>query len=117
MSKLSSDTVREAVKVILKDSSSKDKKRNFLETIELQIALKNYDLTKDKRFSGNVRLPYIPRPKFTVCILADAKHSEVAKGLGIDFMDANDIGKLNKNKKLVKKLGMFIYNYCFHDVN
>ncbi len=38
-------------------------------TIELQIALKNYDLAKDKRFSGNVRLPFIPRPKFTVCVL------------------------------------------------
>lgn len=49
--------------------ASKDKKRKFLETVELQIALKNYDLSKDKRFSGSVRLPYLPRPKFSVCIL------------------------------------------------
>jgi len=85
-------------------ADSKAKKRKFVETVELQIALKNYDLTKDKRFSGNVRLPFIPRPKFSVCVLADAKHSEVAKELNIDFMDVNDINKLNKNKKLVKKL-------------
>ena len=104
MSKLSADIVQDAIKTILKDS--KEKKRKFLETIELQIALKNYDLAKDKRFSGNVRLPYIPRPKFTVCVLADAKHSEIAKGLNLDSMDVNDIGKLNKNKKAVKKLGM-----------
>lgn len=28
----------------------------FLETVELQISLKNYDPQKDKRFSGTVRL-------------------------------------------------------------
>jgi ribosomal protein L1 len=66
-SKLSSETVREAIKAILQ--GSKDKKRKFVETVELQIALKNYDLSKDKRFSGSVRLPYVPRQKFNVCIL------------------------------------------------
>jgi len=28
----------------------------FVETVELQISLKNYDPQKDKRFSGTVRL-------------------------------------------------------------
>jgi large subunit ribosomal protein L10Ae len=67
LSKLSSETVRDTIKAILQNS--KDNKRKFQESIELQIALKNYDLSKDKRFSGSVRLPYIPRPKFSVCIL------------------------------------------------
>jgi len=31
------------------------KKRNFVETVELQIALKNYDPQKDKRFSGTTK--------------------------------------------------------------
>ena len=44
-------------------AASQDKKRGFTETIELQIGLKNYDPQKDKRFSGAVRLPYVPRPK------------------------------------------------------
>lgn len=39
--------------------SSKDKKRNFLETVELQIGLKNYDPQKDKRFSGTVKYVYL----------------------------------------------------------
>jgi ribosomal protein L1 len=43
--------------------ANQDKKRGFTETIELQIGLKNYDPQKDKRFSGAVRLPYVPRPK------------------------------------------------------
>lgn len=41
-----------------------------------------------------------------VCVLGDHKHCEEAKALGIDAMSVEDLKKLNKNKKLVKKLGM-----------
>merc|ERR1711966_395366 len=49
------------------------KKRKFRESVELQIGLKQYDPQKDKRFSGSVRLPRIPRPNMTVCILGEAQ--------------------------------------------
>ncbi len=42
------------------------KKREFAETVDLQIGLKDYDPNKDKRFAGTVRLPNIPRPKLKV---------------------------------------------------
>ena len=32
-----------------------EKRRNFVETVELQIGLKNYDPQRDKRFSGTVK--------------------------------------------------------------
>lgn len=76
-----------------------------METIELQISLKNYDPQKDKRFSGTVKLKNIPRPKLKVCILGDASHCDEAKANDIPCMDAEALKKLNKNKKLVKKLG------------
>ena len=38
-------------------------------------------------------------------MLGDHKHCEEAKALGIDQMSVEDLKKLNKNKKLVKKLG------------
>lgn len=44
----------ESVGALLKHSHEV-KKRNFLETVELQIALKNYDPSRDKRFAGTVR--------------------------------------------------------------
>ena len=47
---------------------SKAKPRKFTETVELQIGLKNYDPQKDKRFSGTVKLPYMPRPGMKVNI-------------------------------------------------
>ena len=73
-SKLQSDALREAISIIMNET--KEKKRNFTETIELQIGLKNYDPQKDKRFSGSVKLPHIPRPKMKVCMLGDAQHVE-----------------------------------------
>ncbi|KAK3226845.1 hypothetical protein Dsin_006707 [Dipteronia sinensis] len=102
MSKLSSEALREAISTICRDA--KEKKRNFVETIELQIGLKNYDPQKDKRFSGSVKLPHIPRPKMKVCMLGDAQHVEQAGKIGMDYMDVEALKKLNKNKKLVKKL-------------
>jgi len=95
--------VRANVAELLEYSNEK-KKRNFLETVELQIGLKNYDPQRDKRFSGTVRLPSVPRPGMSVCILGDQHDIDRAKHSGIDSMSADDLKKLNKNKKLIKKL-------------
>uniref|UniRef100_A0A0E0G5P0 Ribosomal protein n=1 Tax=Oryza nivara TaxID=4536 RepID=A0A0E0G5P0_ORYNI len=97
-----SDALREAISQIANDS--REKQRKFVETIELQIGLKNYDPQKDKRFSGSVKLPHIPRPKMKVCMLGDAQHVEEAEKMGLDYMDVEALKKMNKNKKLVKKL-------------
>ncbi|KAG2585728.1 hypothetical protein PVAP13_6KG408500 [Panicum virgatum] len=74
MSKLQSEALKDAISQIVGDA--KEKNRKFTETVELQIGLKNYDPQKDKRFSGSVKLPHIPRPKMKVCMLGDAQHVE-----------------------------------------
>merc|ERR1712203_55146 len=84
--------------------ASAEKKRKFTETVDLQIGLKNYDPQKDKRFSGTVKLKHIPRQKFRVCLLGDQQHIDEAKAAGIPAMSADDLKKLNKDKKKVKKL-------------
>ena len=101
-SKISPEGLREAITSVL--TASTEKKRTFTETVELQIGLKNYDPQKDKRFSGTVKLPFTPRPQMKVCVLGDHKHCEEAKAIGVDSMDVEALKKLNKNKKLVKKL-------------
>ncbi|MCJ1444660.1 MAG: 60S ribosomal protein L10a [Stictis urceolatum] len=103
MSKITVAGVRQNVQSLL-DYSTNEKKRNFLETVELQIGLKNYDPQRDKRFSGTIRLPTVPRPGMSVCILGDQHDIDRAKHLGIDAMSTDDLKKLNKNKKLIKKL-------------
>lgn len=103
MSKVSRETYDEAVAAIL-DASLNKKKRNFRETIELQVMLKNYDPSRDKRFSGTVRLPTVARPNLKVCMLGDDRHCDEAKAAGMPCMDVEALKKLKKNKKLVKKL-------------
>jgi large subunit ribosomal protein L10Ae len=66
--------------------------------------LKNYDPQKDKRFSGAVKLPAATKATFKVCILGDQQHVDEAKKLGLDNMSIDDLKKINKNKKIVKKL-------------
>merc|ERR1712225_171189 len=106
-SKISVSSVRNSIKTIL-DESSGDKKRNFVETIELQIGLKNYDPQRDKRFSGTIKLPNIPRPRMSICILADAADIDRAKLIELEYMSVDDLKKLNKNKKLAKKHDAFL---------
>ena len=50
------------------------------------------------------RLRHVPRPKFSVCVFGDQQHCDEAKEKGLPFMSADDLKKLNKQKKLVKKL-------------
>lgn len=88
----------------MKASHDPENKRRFVETIELQIGLKNYDPQRDKRFAGSVRLPNLPKPKLTVCILGDEAHCDQAKALNLPYRSVEDLKKLNKDKKLVKKL-------------
>ncbi|KAH9055839.1 60S ribosomal protein I1-a [Lactarius deliciosus] len=103
MSKFSVSSVRSSIKDLLVESTG-EKRRNFVETVELQIGLKNYDPQRDKRFSGTVRLPNVPRPRMSICILADAADIDRAKQIDLEYMSVDDLKKLNKNKKLVKKL-------------
>nr|XP_020754557.1 60S ribosomal protein L10a-like [Odocoileus virginianus texanus] len=104
-SKVSHDTLYEMVREVLHQNQHKCRK--FLETVELQVSLKNYDPQKDKRFSGIIRLKSTPCPKFSVCVLGDqqhCQHCDEAKAVDIPHMDIEVLKKLNKNKKLVKKL-------------
>jgi large subunit ribosomal protein L10Ae len=102
MSKIPADELKQSLNTILQQS--KDKKRGFTETVELQFGLKNYDPSKDKRFAGTVKLPNVCKPKMKFCVLGDAVHNEEAQKLGIDFKDVEALKGLNRNKKLVKKL-------------
>jgi len=61
-------------------------------------------ILKDKRFSGSIRLPHIPRDRFNVCVLGSAMDCDRAQACGVPFKSVEDLKKLNKNKKLVKKL-------------
>jgi len=51
-----------------------------------------------------VKLPRVARPRFTVCVIGDAFHEDQAEKQGLPHKNMDDLKKLNKNKKLIKKL-------------
>jgi len=102
MSKLNQETLAASINEILK-YSLETKKRGFVETIELQITLKNYDPTRDKRFSGSVNVPFPTKPKMSVIIIGDQQHVDECATLGLECIDVEGLKKFKKDKKLVKK--------------
>merc|ERR1712178_382017 len=94
-SKLSREALNEAIAAVL-THSNETKKRKFTETVELQVALKNYDPQRDKRFSGTVKLKHIPRPKMRVCVLGDQQHIDEANSNGVPCKDVDSLKKLAK---------------------
>jgi large subunit ribosomal protein L10Ae len=121
MSKINSELLNTSVESLLKFSKGetitihkeekKGKVRKFTESVELQVTLKNYDPSRDKRFSGAFRLPTVPRPQSKVCVLGNQKHCEKADQLGVDKMTVDDLKKFNKNKKLIKKFAQKYDNF------
>ena len=101
MSKIQAAQLAEAIEAVL--AHSKAKKRKFNEAIELHVNLKAYDTQKDKRFQGTIGLPNVARPGLQVCVIADAYHLDQCAKAGIPAKSVEDLKKLNKNKKLVKK--------------
>merc|ERR1711973_161213 len=107
MSKVPREILQECVSAVKK--GAEEKKRKFMETVDLQIGLKNYDPQKDKRFSGTVKLKHIPRRKFKVCVLGDQAHIDEASSKGIPCMSADDLKKVKKKvKKLAKSYDAFL---------
>ena len=100
-SKVSRDTLHEVAWEVLQGNQRKRSK--FLETVELQISLKNCDLrrTNASRAPSGISPP--PAPS-SPCVLGDQQHCDEAKAVDIPHIDIEALKNLNKNKKLVKKL-------------
>ena len=99
MSKLSNAQVREAIQKMLEER----KKRKFVESIDLQIMLRDYNPEKDKRFNSTTVLNHNCRSKMKVCLIGTILHIDAAKGLDIETASIDDLKKFNKEAKLIKK--------------
>ncbi|KAK8846052.1 60S ribosomal protein L10A [Tritrichomonas musculus] len=101
MTHIHQDNLKTAIAEILK-YSNETKKRKFTETIELQIRLKGYNIAKDKRFIGSIKLPNIIRPGLRIGILGDKIHCEQAAAINVPNYDLTTLQNFNKEKKTIK---------------
>lgn len=106
MSKLNQENLKKA----LHELNTTKTARKFVETIDLQVGIKDYDPQKDKRFAGSIKLPHVPRPKLKAMILGDQVHCDQAQAAGIPFIDAEGLKRFNKDRKAMKK---FFKPYAF----
>jgi large subunit ribosomal protein L10Ae len=100
------------LKSYIQEMLANRKERKFVESVDLQIGLKDYDPNKDKRFTGNVRLPHIPRPKLRICFIADANHIDKCKAAGVEYIDAETLKlKINPADKKGRDLKKWARKY------
>lgn len=65
MSKINSEFLKKSITELVTER----KKRKFLETVELQVGLRDYD--PEKRFTGTVRLPHKVYSRVRVILFAN----------------------------------------------
>ena len=117
MSKVNSEILENAVRDILAYSKGENityngeertgKVRKFTESVELQITIKNFDPSKDKRFSGTYRLPLAPKANLKICIIDNAKHVEMCEKAGdngLPYITQDQLKALKKKKSELKKI-------------
>ena len=101
---------------VMKKEGHKDKVRNFDETIDLIINLKDLNLNDPKsRIDKELILPndIITQEKPNICVIASDEILLEAKKLGLDTLDSDRLAALDREekkykKKLVKKYSFFI---------
>lgn len=99
---------------VLKKEGHKDKVRNFDETIDLIINIKDVNLKDPKaRIDKELVLPnkIITNDKPNVCVIASDEILLEAKKLGLDTLDREGLIKLNNEEKKYKK--KFVKKYDF----
>lgn len=99
MSKISNAQVREAIQNALQER----KKRKFVESIDFQVMLRDYDPEKDKRFNSTTTLSYPCKSKLKICLIGTMHHTEQTGDLNIEAVSLDDLKKFNKEAKLIKK--------------
>ncbi|KRX10969.1 putative ribosomal protein L1 [Pseudocohnilembus persalinus] len=99
MSKISKEFMQKAIS----DMLAERKNKKFVETVELQVVLRDYDPEKEKRFVGAVKLPNCPHPNMKVAVIGTAAHCDQAKQEGIPCIDVEGMKRFNKDKKQIKK--------------
>jgi len=99
MSKISTEFLKRSISEMI----SEKKQRKFVESVELQIGLRDYDPEKDKRFQGSVRLPNMCYPNIKICIVGNVIHCDEAQKACIDYIDVDGLKAFNKEKTKIKK--------------
>lgn len=92
--------MKEKILTTIKELREKSKKRNFPQTFDLIVSLKEFDINKpENRFSEDVVLPHGRGVEAEVIVFSDS-----VKDVDCKVLTTEDLNKLAKNKRAAKKL-------------
>ena len=97
--------VEKATLTAVKKALEKSKKRNFVETVDISINLKDIDLSVPKnRIQDDVVLPHGRGRLIKVCVIGGNEMVAKAKTVADRVLTADELGKIADDKKLAKKM-------------
>ena len=97
--------VEKATLTAVKKALEKSKKRNFVETVDISINLKDIDLSVPKnRIQDDVILPHGRGRLIKVCVIGGNEMVAKAKTVADKVLTADELGKIADDKKLAKKM-------------
>ena len=99
MSKVGTEQISEALHKALADR----KKRKFVESLDFQVMLRDFDPDKDKRFNSATTLNHPIKSSMKFCVIGTIGHVEEAKELQHEGVLVDDLKKFNNEPKLIKK--------------
>ena len=89
----------------VKEAREKAKKRNFVQSFELSINLKDVDLKQVRnKLQGEIVFPHKFTKPVKIAVIADGELAVKAKNAGLPVIDKSEIEVIGSDKKKVKKL-------------
>ncbi len=99
---------REAVETAVKEAVTASPKRNFKQSIDLIVVLKDVDLKSPQgRIREVVFLPHRPKKHVNVCVVADGEMAVKAKEVADRVITREELQGLVGNRKAAKKIAEF----------
>lgn len=96
---------KEDIKKAVKKAKEKAKDRNFTQTFELAVSLKNIDIKKEDKIKFELTLPNSTGKKKKFGAFAEGILAENAKKAGVKkIIDKGQLSKFGSNKKKFKKI-------------
>ncbi len=93
-----------AAEKIIKQAKEKGKGRNFRQSVDLIVTLKDFDVKEQKKISSDVVLPKGRGKDVKVCVIAGGDLALRAKETGAGVLTRSDLEALGQDKKKVKQL-------------
>ncbi len=96
---------KEGIIKAIKEAKEKSKKRNFVQTVELIIHLRDIDLKRpENRIIEEIELPYGKGKDSKVALFADGELAIKSKGIVDRVITKSEMLEIAKNKREIRKL-------------